>query len=352
MKAAVATAGRILRQLVGDPRTLLLIFVAPVFVVFLLNEVVSAGDLRPRIALVGEASRAEEYADFLRDKAEVLGPWEAAAAAAKLESGAVDAVVDLGATPPLVTVDAADPATSAPAMRAIQAAFAGLANSRLPPFAAPLVAASKPETRFINGSETTSTFDFLAPVLLGFIVFFFTFILSGIAFLSERLSGTLERSLSSGATRGDVVVGYIIGYGLFALLQTVLFQSFMIYVIGIRSEGSFFATFLINFSLALSALSLGSLVSAFARTEFQVFQFIPLVVIPQILFSGILDLRASPGWVQVVSKCFPLTYAGDALRNVMLRGQSLASVGFDLCMVFGFSALFIVLNVLVLRRSE
>jgi len=350
MKAAFATAGRILRQLVGDPRTLLLIFVAPVFVVFLLNEVVAAGDVRPRIALVGEASRAEEYAGFLRDKAEVLGPWDADAAAAKLSGGAVDAVVDLGKTPPLVTVDAADPATSAPAMRAIQAAFASLASSRLPPFAAPLVAASKPEMRFINGSETTSTFDFLAPVLLGFIVFFFTFILSGIAFLRERTSGTLERAFAAPIGRSDLVLGYMIGFGIIAAAQTALVQFFIVGVYHAPNVAGFMPALAVSVSLSLVALAMGLFLSAFANSEFQMLQFIPIVIIPQILFAGIFNLRSGPGWIQGLSFAFPLTYGGRALRDLMIRGRSFASILPDLAALWAFGAAFIALAVIGLGK--
>jgi ABC-2 type transport system permease protein len=95
---------------------------------------------------------------------------------------------------------------------------------------------------------------------------------------------------------------------------------------------------------------MGSFISAFAQNEFQVLQFIPIVIVPQVLFSGILDLRQAPGWVQALSKIFPLTYAGRALRDVMLRGKSLGDVWVELVVVLGFAALFITLNALSIRR--
>jgi ABC-type multidrug transport system, permease component len=349
MTRAVTVGLRVVRQVWNDKRTLALILFAPIAVISLLWVVVNSQATKPTLAVAGGN---DEYIAALKSRADLLQVADAASAEDLVRDKRADAAVDLSGLSPKILLDGADPSISALTLKAVSGAGQEVLQTLDIPLVKKMTERMKPSVVFLHGTSDATAFDYLAPVMMGFVIFFFIFILSGIAFLSERLSGTLERSLTSGATRGDVVVGYIIGYGIFALLQTIFFQSFMIYVLGIRSEGSFFATFLINFSLALSALSLGSLVSAFARNEFQVFQFIPLVVIPQVLFSGILDLRASPAWVQVVSKCFPLTYAGDALRNVMLRGQSLGSVGFDLGMVFGFSALFIALNVLVLRRSE
>lgn len=353
MKPAIATAGRILRQLAGDPRTLLLIFVAPLFVVFLLHEVVAAGELTPRIAVVapsaftaaGAAGDGAAYSELLREKAEVVAAEDPASAAASLASGKVDAVVDFGPSPPLVTVDASDPATSGPALRAVQTAFAALASSKVPAFAAPLLLASKPEISYINGSESTSTFDFLAPVLLGFIVFFFTFILSGIAFLRERTSGTLERAFAAPIGRSDLVLGYMIGFGLIAAAQTALVQFFIVVVYHAPNVAGFMPALAVSVSLSLVALAMGLFLSAFANSEFQMLQFIPIVIIPQILFAGIFNLRSGPGWIQGLSFAFPLTYGGRALRDLMIRGRSFASVLPDLAALWAFGAAFIALAV-------
>jgi ABC-2 type transport system permease protein len=350
MKAAMATAGRILRQLRGDPRTLMLVFVAPVFVVFLLHEVVIAGDLMPRVAVVGPSESARGYSGFLEGKAEVLASPDLAMALASLSSGAADAVVDLSQSPPLVTVDAADPATSGPALRAVQSAFASLAASRVPSFAAPLIAASKPDIRYLNGSDKTSTFDFLAPVLLGFIVFFFTFILSGIAFLRERTSGTLERAFAAPIGRGGLVAGYMLGFGLVAAVQTALVQLFVVGVYHAPNASGFGPALAVSVSLALVALAMGLFLSAFANSEFQMLQFIPIVIIPQILFAGIFNLRSGPGWIQALSFIFPLTYGGRALRDLMIRGRSFASVLPDLAALWAFGAAFIALAVVGLGK--
>ena len=144
----------------------------------------------------------------------------------------------------------------------------------------------------------------------------------------------------------------MLGFGFFAVIQTILIQLFVIKVLGSPAHGAFADILIVNLALCLVALSLGSLVSAFAQTEFQVMQFIPIVIVPQILFSGILDLREAPTWLKWLSNIFPLTYGGHALRQLMLRGKTLADVWTDLAVVLGFAVVFVGLNTLALRRAK
>lgn len=347
MTRSLIVANRVVRQVLNDRRTLALILVAPIAIVSLLWVVIDSQAAEPTLAVSGAN---EDYLAALGSRAELTQVADAEAGIALVREQKADGAVDLSGRSPAIVLDGADPSITALSLKALSGASQEMLQGLDIPLIKKMAERMKPSVSLLHGTAEATAFDYLAPVMMGFVIFFFIFILSGMAFLGERLSGTLERSFTTGANRSDVVLGYILGYGLFALVQTALFQCFMVYVIGVRSEGSYLAAFAINLALALSALSLGSLVSAFARTQFQVFQFIPIVIVPQILFSGILDLRSSPLWVQIVSKCFPLTYAGDALRNVMLRGRSLGEVGFDLAMVSGFTLLFIALNVLALRR--
>lgn len=200
------------------------------------------------------------------------------------------------------------------------------------------------------GGADYQQFDYLAPTMMGFIIFFLVFLLSGIAFLRERISGTLERVMASSLRRSHLVAGYFFGFGVFVALQTVIIQVFLVYVLGIRSGSDFFLVLPINLVIAATSLSLGTLLSAFARNEFQLFQFIPLVIIPQIMFCGLFNLREVPVVFQYLAKLFPLTYGADALRNMMLRGQGFQDVWLDLLIMLGFAALFFLLNVRALRK--
>jgi len=203
---------------------------------------------------------------------------------------------------------------------------------------------------YLNGSDDMGAFDAAAPYLMGFFVFFFVFIIAGIAFLRERISGTLERVLATPIRRYEIVAGYFLGFGAFAFVQTLLIQFFMLYVLGIQIKGSLPLICAVNLLLATGSLSLGTFLSAFARNEMQMFQFIPVVIVPQAVFCGLFSLRDAPGWVQALSKLFPLTYGARALNDVAARGMGFPDIAPDMAVLAGFTLLFLVLNTLVLKK--
>nr|WP_313892772.1 ABC transporter permease [Psychrobacillus sp.] len=137
------------------------------------------------------------------------------------------------------------------------------------------------QTSYIYGSSKTTFFDQLSPILVGFFVFFFVFLISGIGLLRERTTGTLDRLMATPIQRRDIVFGYLIGYGLFAIIQTIIVVFYAVKVLGITLVGSLWNVILINLLLALVALLLGILLSAFANSELQMMQFIPIAIIPQ-----------------------------------------------------------------------
>ncbi len=206
------------------------------------------------------------------------------------------------------------------------------------------------ETSYIYGNEDTTFFDILSPILVGFFVFFFVFLISGISLLRERTTGTLERLLSTPIKRHEIVFGYLIGYGLFAVIQTVIVVFYAVKVLDIVLVGSIWHVILINLLLALVALSLGILLSAFANSEFQMMQFIPIAIIPQIFFAGILPVENMDQWLQVIAKLMPMYYGGDALAEVMYKGAGLGDIASQLLILVGFALIFIVLNIFALKK--
>jgi ABC-2 type transport system permease protein len=348
MKNAFTVARRVILQILNDRRTLALLVFAPLLMVSLLWVIINSGMTKPSIAVSGAKP---ELLTALKNHAEITVEPNALAARDDLAHKKVDAALTFDAASPKLIADGADPSVTALSVKAVASANEEVLAGLNVPLVRRMASKMRPSLSLLHGSVDGNAFDFLAPVMMGFIIFFFVFILSGMSFLRERVSGTLERSLVSGAKRLEVILGYILGYGIFALAQTILIQAFIMYALGVPTEGSFWASLAINALLCLSALSLGGLVSSFAQTEFQVFQFIPIVILPQILFSGIFDLREAPAWVRAFSTVCPLTYAGDALRNVMLRGETLGDVWFDLAVLAGFIALFMGLNVLALRKT-
>ncbi len=206
------------------------------------------------------------------------------------------------------------------------------------------------ETTYVYGSKDTELFDVLSPLLIGFFVFFFVFLISGIGLLKERTSGTLERLLSTPIHRVEIVTAYLIGFGLFAILQTVIVVFYSINVLDIIIVGSIWNVLLINLLLALVALSLGTLLSTFAASEFQMVQFIPIAIVPQIFFSGIFPFEQMAEWLHNLAYIMPLYYGADALKSVMYKGATLGEIKFNLAILSIFAISFIILNIFALRR--
>lgn len=204
--------------------------------------------------------------------------------------------------------------------------------------------------KYLYGNSDSSYFDKMFPILMGFFVFLFVFLISGIALLRERTTGTLERILATSIRRSEIVMGYLIGYGIFAIIQTLVIVLFSIYLLNINVAGSLWYVILINIALAITALSMGIFISTFANSEFQMIQFIPLIAVPQVFFSGIFPLENMPNWLSNIGYLFPLRYAGDALTNIMIKGQGWAHIWLDLLILVLFITVFIILNIIGLKR--
>ncbi|RUL50311.1 ABC transporter permease [Lysinibacillus antri] len=203
---------------------------------------------------------------------------------------------------------------------------------------------------FVYGDKNTNSFDIFSPMLIGFFVFFFVFLIAGIALLKERTTGTLERLLATPIKRHEIVSGYLLGYGLFALIQTVIVVLYAINVLDIVLVGSIWLVLLTNILVAFVALSLGTLLSSFASSEFQMVQFIPLVIVPQIFFTGIFPLDGMADWLLQIGKVMPLYYASAALNGVMYKGFEFHDIAIDLLVLFIFAIIFITLNIVSLKK--
>lgn len=205
-------------------------------------------------------------------------------------------------------------------------------------------------TQYVYGDKDTTTFDTFSPILIGVFVFLFVFLISGMGFLLERTSGTLERMLMTPIRRFEVVAGYTIGYGIIAVLQTIVIVTFSVYVFHLAGPESIWKVIVINLCVALVALTLGLLMSSFAKSEFQMMQFIPLIIVPQVFLCGIFPLEAMSTWLQAAARITPLYYAGHALTNVMYKQLSLGSTLLDLIVLLAFGVIFLLLNVFALKK--
>ncbi|MDR1359155.1 MAG: ABC transporter permease, partial [Coriobacteriales bacterium] len=199
------------------------------------------------------------------------------------------------------------------------------------------------EYTYLHGSEDWTGFDFFGPAFIGIFIFVFVFITSGMSLITERSGGTMERLLTTPIKPWQLVLGYCLGFGLVSLIQAAIVLWACIALIGFPNMGSLLLVVCVTVSLALVSLTLGLLVSGLARTPFQVIQFMLVLVIPQVLLSGIFDLSQTPEWMQFLSACFPITYGAEALRDIMLRGSSLTEVAPQLALLWGFIAAFFAL---------
>jgi len=194
--------------------------------------------------------------------------------------------------------------------------------------------------------------DYIAPALLATLALFFSFLLTGISFLRERSQGTMERLMASSVSRLDVVVGYLFGFFVFALTQTVIILLFTIYVLDVHYSGDLWQIFVFQVVVIAGAVNLGIFISTFARNEFQMVQFIPLILFPQVFLCGVIwPVEQMPEYLQWVARFLPLKYAVDGLRGIMLLGQSLADVSFELVVLVGFTVGTSILAAITLRRG-
>ncbi len=374
----LAVARRIIEGFRRDRRTLALIFVVPIVVTALLGWVIRDQKASTvHLATSGiDAPAFQALAASLpgsRITIEVVdvGPSPTIEdLRAAVRDGRADVTIfwptQRGGTPDVTIVTAGtDPAGESGMVSAIEAiAVRALSASAPSLFGPPTFHA---ETIFLPADA--DTLDVLAPVFLGYFGYFFVFMLTGISFLRERVGGTLERLLSTPVSRAEIVLGYSLGFGFFATLQVIVLTLFVLarldvpaigplpaFTIGldIHSAGSPLVAFLITMLLSLGAVNLGIFLSTFARTELQIIQFIPLVIIPQGLLGGIFwPVDRLPDVLQVVAHALPMTYAVDGLKAVMLRGAGLgdASVGLDALVLAGIAALFVVLAGATIKRE-
>jgi ABC-2 type transport system permease protein len=194
-------------------------------------------------------------------------------------------------------------------------------------------------------------FDRIGLVMLGVFPFVIMFLVTSIAMLRERTSGTLERLLSTPLRKADLLFGYGIAFGLAALVQAAVSTAFAIWVLGLDPPGNPLLVLMIAAVDALLGVALGLLASAFARTEFQAVQFMPVLVLPQLLACGLFAPRDQmAGWLDALSNVFPLTYAVQALQEVGSHAEATATLWRDTGIVTGVVVVALVLGAATLRR--
>jgi len=197
----------------------------------------------------------------------------------------------------------------------------------------------------------TDVFQTIGPAMIALFPFIVMFLVTSISTLRERRSGTLERLFSMPLGKGDFILGYALAFGFLAVFQTAIAVSFAVFVCGLEIEGSIWLLFAVTVADALLGTALGLLASAFARTEFQVVQFMPLLVFPQVLLCGIFIPRDQlPEVLEAISDWLPLSYAIDALTAVANDSEDAAWIWARILAIAAWIVGSIVVGSITLRR--
>ena len=353
----LAIAKKVMKELLRDKRTLAMMFVAPVFIMWLMNLMFSASTA-VNIKLATQdlpTSLVTKMGDL--DHVSVQTYNDLDQAKKDLADEKVDAVVSYKNGEYQVDYANTDASKTSMTRQVLRTSIASEGSNQLMARVKQALPqlnlkAKAPEIKesYQYGDKHTSFFTSMIPVLIGFVVFFFVFLISGMALLKERTSGTLERLLATPVKRSEIVYGYMLSYGLIAILQTAVVVLAAIWLLDVEVVGNLFNVIIVNVVLALVALAFGILLSTLAKSEFQMMQFIPLVIMPQLFFSGIIPLSSMGDWAQTVGKFLPLTYSGDAMSQIILYGRGIGDVLPNIGVLLIFLVILTILNIVGLRR--
>lgn len=332
---------RIIQQMFRDKRTLALLFIAPLFILTIMYFLFNSNEVQPKLGIVNieqklvevlesEDIRVTSYIDVNKDM---------------IVSDELDGLLVLNEGKLELTLLNDNPNASKGLQALVNKAIVTYMQGNNTNYNNANI-----ELNYVYGDSETSFFDIFSTILVGFFVFFFVFLIAGIGLLRERTTGTLERLMATPIKRVEMVIGYLVGYGIFAGIQTVFVVLYAINVLDIALVGSIWDVLLINLLLAIVALSLGIVLSTFASSEFQMMQFIPIAIIPQIFFAGIFPVEGMAKWLQYIGKIMPMYYGADALKGIMYKGFSLMDVIDDIIVLSIFAIFFIFLNIFALKK--
>jgi len=357
-RRVAAITKRLLQQFRRDRRTLALLFVAPIVILGLLGYLIRGSASAPAVGIANEdqGPLGSTVAAALARSSEIsTTSIRASDGDSKLKDGSLAAYIVIppdfstqaqaGTIAPEVHLEGSQPGTTAPVLQALQQALITLGAQGS--------VHVQPRVTYVYGGPGFDTLDYFGAAFIGLVVFFLVFVVTIVSFLNERSQGTLERLMASPLRRGEIVLGYMLGFAVLALIQAAEVLIFALAVLKVHNAGNVALIFGIEALMAIAAVNLGIFLSMFARTEFQAVQFIPLVIVPQFLLSGILfPVGSEPKPLQVLSDVLPLTYAVNGLRDVMVKGADLTwgSLQLDVGVVLGFVVLLVLAAVATLRR--
>ncbi len=205
--------------------------------------------------------------------------------------------------------------------------------------------------RFVFDDE--AVFDRIGLPLLGVFPLIIMFLITSVAMLRERTSGTLERLLTTPMHKLDLLLGYGIAFALAAALQAAVATGTAYLLLDLDTQGAWGWVVAVAVGNAVLGMALGLLVSAFARSEFQAVQFMPAIVLPQFLTCGLLIARDQmAGWLEAISNVLPMSYAVEGLQEIGANSDVTGTLVRDLAVVSGATVIALGLGALTLRRRS
>lgn len=326
---------KICKQMKNDRRSLAMIFVIPLVIITFLYILLGDNNAEVRVTLVGASN---EIVDFYEsaDRISSVKCVDDIDEEESLTKESTDAVINFTTNEVHLLED------NSVYFQIVEESITNLYKDimKTPPM----------KIKYIYGDNLSTNFEKLSYVLLGIICFFLVFLISGISFVRERTGGTLERFMLTPVRRSTVVTGYTVGFGIFGMLQAIIILLFVRYVLGVEFKGNVIFAILIMILLAFSAVSIGEFVSIFANSEFQLIQFIPLIIIPQVFFSGVLPIEGLPAHIDKLAYCMPIYYGCTGLKKILIDGLGFNATLPYISALLLFVIVFYVLNVLILRK--
>lgn len=326
---------RIIHQILNDKRSLGLILLVPLFLFTLLYFLLGDSDYKATIAVNGIP--APLIAGIEKQDVTVVS-LVLNEGKTEVKNKSVDALLYKDGEETVLLFESSDAVKTGVVQKAIQNAM----KEMTPQLTL--------RTEFIYGKGDDNLFNSLGYVLLGVVSFFIVFIIAGISFVRERTNQTMERLMITPVKRWQVVLGYTVGFGLFAMLQSILLLGYVTGVLHMTITGSLVAAGFIMILLSMAAICIGAFFSIFSNNEFQIMQFIPVVVIPQIFFSGLISLDTIPYHLGGLSRILPVYYACDALKLITTRGAGFEDIMTDVVALLIFIGLFFFLNIIALKK--
>ncbi len=369
-------ARRVMTQFLRDRRSVAMLCGVPIVIMTLLSLVVSLDVGRLSVGLYAEGSSeifGAGMVDALSEQLDAEELYTREEVQQAVADGSFDAVLELpdgfleqrlrGRTATItIHMRGDNPAQSGAVMRDLQDALSGILDGvpALLPASCSDECAEAVNTTFpllsrsyLYGHSDLRIIDFHASFFATFFSFFFTFLFSSMAFFRERTQGTLERLLVCPVGAGEVFAGYLMAFFVFGMVQAAVIVGFLLYVLDVYAAGSPILVFLAIMPTVLIAEALGIAISGFSKREFQVVQFVPVVVLPQVLLSNLFwPVADFPWWLKPIAMAMPEYHADRAARVVLLEGRGLEAMLPSVGVLLGMCAVLMLASSISIRRNR